>query len=320
VSKSETRSKVGYSQHQSKSSRLTSKGPGHAGVNVSEFTTASVTNRVSRGASVSLENPIKICWFSQILSEDKLNPEGTESHPFNHTFARGAVIKVDVSTLFLPNENLQYKIDSVFGPADPIENIFDKLRDNIGKLLTGKSFMYLATGPKASGKTHTIQGVRHAPGILPKSLEYLFACIESKNLSGQIVITCNVLEVNDKGYVDIISCINKSNYRAKYKEYLRLREITSVHNILKETIKYRKNKSEYLDQSHFVITFNIEKMIEKTGSKSASYKLLSKFSIIELSNNVSDSETISISPDFLGSRGNGSKGLVNAKSNPEDGN
>jgi hypothetical protein len=69
-----------------------------------------------------------------------------------------------------------------------------------------------------------------------------------------------------------------------------------------------------------VITFSIEKMIEKTGSKVTSYKLLSKFSIIELSNNVSDSETISISPDFLGSRLNGSKGLVNARSNPEDGN
>lgn len=77
------------------------------------------------------------------------------------------------------------------------------------------------------------------------------------------MITCSVLEVSEKGITDIISCINKPNYRAKYRDYLRLSKIDQVHNIMKEAIKFRKLKSEVANISHFVITFSLEKLQDK---------------------------------------------------------
>lgn len=140
----------------------------------SEFTTA--TNR-----TIKDENPFKLSFICRITSEDKIEDI---DHPFNHTFAQGGVIKVDGQNILLPNENLQYKIDNVYGPNDSLDILFDKMKDSVSKLLTGKSLMFMTTGPSSSGKTHTIQGIRESPGILPRSLEYLFNCIETRYFFG----------------------------------------------------------------------------------------------------------------------------------------
>lgn len=257
-------------------------------VQISEFNTGvsqTVTNRPNK-ANVE-DGSVKISWFCRILSEEFTTEQNyhyscfkeyEREHPFNHTFASQSVIKVDSSTILLPNDSIQYKLDGAYGPSDGMESIFGPLQDNLARLLSGKNFMFICTGPKSSGKTHTIQGIREAPGILPKSLEYIFNCIEAKNLTKSIYITVNVYEFNANGVVDIIQCIQKTNYKAKYKDYQRLNKIESVHNILKETIKYRKQKSEYLEESHFVITFTIEKKVD------GKCKTLSKFSIVELCN------------------------------------
>lgn len=266
--------------------------------NVSEFNpgvvsvSATVTNRPSAKSRdcQENENSVKVYWFCRIQSEERVSVNQScdkSDHPFNQTFASGSIVKVDNNTIYLPNEHIQYKLDSVYNAHENMDYIFENQKSPISKLLSGKDFMFVATGPKSSGKTHTIQGIREAPGILPKSLEYLFNCIKSKDLEKSVVITVNVLEINKKGYLDIIGCINKPSYKAKYKEFSRLSKIESVHNILKETIKYRKFKSEFQEESHFVITFNLEKLVtEKHSSgttKGSGYKILSKLSIIELS-------------------------------------
>jgi len=99
---------------------------------VSEFNLGSltITNRPSaksRDISES-ESHIKVYWLCRILSEERgsVNQSIDKSdNLFGQTFTKGSVCKIDNTTIYLPGENLQYRLDSVYNANEKMEFMFE---------------------------------------------------------------------------------------------------------------------------------------------------------------------------------------------------
>lgn len=65
-------------------------------------------------------------------------------------------------------------------PGASQKEIFDHVvKGNLRKLPEGTSFTLLSYGASGSGKTYTLMGTVEAPGLVPRSLEYVFKVVEA---------------------------------------------------------------------------------------------------------------------------------------------
>lgn len=53
------------------------------------------------------------------------------------------------------------------------------VKDNLRKLPDGQNFTLLTYGASGSGKTYTLMGTVGAPGLVPRSLEYVFKLVDA---------------------------------------------------------------------------------------------------------------------------------------------
>lgn len=53
------------------------------------------------------------------------------------------------------------------------------MKDNLKKLPEGHSFTLLTYGASGSGKTYTLMGTVSSPGLVPRSLEYVFKVVDA---------------------------------------------------------------------------------------------------------------------------------------------
>ncbi|KAL3276236.1 hypothetical protein HHI36_020952 [Cryptolaemus montrouzieri] len=69
----------------------------------------------------------------------------------------------------------KYNFTKIFGPQSSQIEIFDELvKPKFFNFINGENCTLLTYGASSSGKTYTITGTAQAPGLLPRSLEYLF--------------------------------------------------------------------------------------------------------------------------------------------------
>lgn len=60
------------------------------------------------------------------------------------------------------------------------QELFERIvKDNLKKLPEGHSFTLLTYGASGSGKTFTLMGTVAAPGLVPRSLEYVFKVVNA---------------------------------------------------------------------------------------------------------------------------------------------
>lgn len=60
------------------------------------------------------------------------------------------------------------------------QEIFEQVvKDNLKRLPEGNSFTLLTYGASGSGKTFTLMGTVAAPGLVPRSLEYVFKVVDA---------------------------------------------------------------------------------------------------------------------------------------------
>ncbi|CAF4849722.1 unnamed protein product [Pieris macdunnoughi] len=72
-----------------------------------------------------------------------------------------------------------YTFSHIFPENISQKEIFDHVvKDNLKKLAEGRSFTLLTYGASGSGKTYTLMGTVASPGLVPRSLEYLFNNLE----------------------------------------------------------------------------------------------------------------------------------------------
>lgn len=60
------------------------------------------------------------------------------------------------------------------------QEIFEQVvKDNLKRLPEGNSFTLLTYGASGTGKTFTLMGTVAAPGLVPRSLEYVFKVVDA---------------------------------------------------------------------------------------------------------------------------------------------
>ncbi|CAH2046818.1 unnamed protein product, partial [Iphiclides podalirius] len=73
-----------------------------------------------------------------------------------------------------------YTFSHIFGPEANQKELFERIvKDNLKKLPEGHSFTLLTYGASGSGKTFTLMGTVAAPGLVPRSLEYVFKVVDA---------------------------------------------------------------------------------------------------------------------------------------------
>ncbi|KIO25288.1 hypothetical protein M407DRAFT_25405 [Tulasnella calospora MUT 4182] len=100
-----------------------------------------------------------------------------------------------------PVESFRFKYQSVYGPGASQEDIWDKdvqeLLDHVWEGLTVTVFAY---GVTSSGKTHTIQGTKADPGIIPRVVDFLF-----QNCTTKDRITMSYMEIYRDEVYDLLN-------------------------------------------------------------------------------------------------------------------
>ncbi|XP_030022878.2 kinesin-like protein KIF20B [Manduca sexta] len=78
------------------------------------------------------------------------------------------------------NVSKMYTFSKIFRPDCTQKEIFEQVvRDNLKKLPDGQSFTLLTYGASGSGKTYTLMGTVSSPGLVPRSLEYVFKLVDA---------------------------------------------------------------------------------------------------------------------------------------------
>lgn len=71
-------------------------------------------------------------------------------------------------------DKLDFQYDNVFDEDATQDDIFSYSKDLIDSVLHGYNATIFAFGMTGSGKTHTIAGSAHCPGIVPRCIHYIF--------------------------------------------------------------------------------------------------------------------------------------------------
>ncbi|XP_075975488.1 uncharacterized protein LOC142976134 isoform X2 [Anticarsia gemmatalis] len=78
------------------------------------------------------------------------------------------------------NVSKMYTFSKIFGPECNQKEIFEQVvKDNLKKLPDGHNFTLLTYGASGSGKTYTLMGTVGSPGLVPRSLEYVFRLVDA---------------------------------------------------------------------------------------------------------------------------------------------
>ncbi|XP_013166112.1 PREDICTED: kinesin-like protein KIF20B [Papilio xuthus] len=78
------------------------------------------------------------------------------------------------------NVSKMYTFSHIFGPEANQTELFERVvKDNLKKLPEGHSFTLLTYGASGSGKTFTLMGTVSSPGLVPRSLEYVFRVVDA---------------------------------------------------------------------------------------------------------------------------------------------
>ncbi|KAM3960081.1 uncharacterized protein ACR2FA_005883 [Aphomia sociella] len=78
------------------------------------------------------------------------------------------------------NISKMYTFSHIFGADTTQKEIFQHVvKDNLRKLLDGHNFTLLTYGASGSGKTFTLMGTVASPGLVPRSLEYVFRVVDA---------------------------------------------------------------------------------------------------------------------------------------------
>ncbi|OWR51620.1 hypothetical protein KGM_200599 [Danaus plexippus plexippus] len=76
------------------------------------------------------------------------------------------------------NVSKMFTFSHIFGPDTSQKEIFENVvKENLKKLPEGNSFTLLTYGASGSGKTFTLMGTVASPGLVPRSLEYVFKVV-----------------------------------------------------------------------------------------------------------------------------------------------
>lgn len=107
-----------------------------------------------------------------------------------------------------------YELPAVFGPTASQEEVYAFVRPVVLSFLGGYHGTVFAYGQTGAGKTHTMQGPRHQPGVVPRALADLFTHLAAAKAKAGVdggqtaavfeaVVTLSYLELYNEDIIDL---------------------------------------------------------------------------------------------------------------------
>ncbi|XP_052754870.1 kinesin-like protein KIF20B [Galleria mellonella] len=115
----------------------------------------------------------------------RLKPYHGQSNLYEVRSDRCLITSVDTATAghgrrTEHNISKMYTFSRIFDAETTQKEIFEHVvKDNLKKLPDGHSFTLLTYGASGSGKTYTLMGTVASPGLVPRSLEYVFRVVDA---------------------------------------------------------------------------------------------------------------------------------------------
>jgi hypothetical protein len=128
-------------------------------------------------------------------------------------------INIDPNVLKKMNSISSYTFSKIFTENSTQEEVFEIVCKNlVDELLMGKSGLVFTYGMTNAGKTFTVVGGGSNPGILPRSLTYLYSLLDNLNLK----VFCNYVEIYNEEVFDLLSHDPKNkNFKKKLQVKLK---------------------------------------------------------------------------------------------------
>ncbi|GMH33126.1 hypothetical protein BSKO_00960 [Bryopsis sp. KO-2023] len=100
--------------------------------------------------------------------------------------------------------DVRYQVDNVFSPIDTTRHIFETtLRPLTQKVVGGFNATVFAYGQTSSGKTYTMQGTSEEPGVIPLTVEDVFAVI-ANSPSREFLCRVSYMELYNEEVNDLL--------------------------------------------------------------------------------------------------------------------
>ena len=98
-----------------------------------------------------------------------------------------------------------FEFENVFGPNATTEEIYELLGETVViKCMEGFNGCIFCYGQTGSGKTFTMYGNQQSPGIVPLSVESIFAFIQ-ETPDREFLISCSYIEVYNESINDLLN-------------------------------------------------------------------------------------------------------------------
>ncbi|KAK3264358.1 kinesin-like protein [Cymbomonas tetramitiformis] len=100
----------------------------------------------------------------------------------------------------------RYTFDVVFGKQSTNEEVYDlTVGRMVADVMSGRSATVFAYGATGSGKTHTMVGNEHDPGLMVLAVTSIFRNVRSmKQTDGEYTVSCSYLEVYNEVIYDLL--------------------------------------------------------------------------------------------------------------------
>lgn len=171
---------------------------------------------------------------------------------------------------FLTTEgNLKSSVafDHIFRPDVTNEDILYAVRPIVKLAFEGSNVCVMTYGVSGTGKSHTMIGDEKEPGIIPKSIDFLFE--EGKRATTKFSVKLSIFEIYNETFIDLLHENGKHNQSDKNLIEIYVKSVDEFLRFLNSAKNRRKTastmKNAESSRSHAVIKIALEGLLEKTG-------------------------------------------------------
>ncbi|THG12138.1 kinesin-like protein KIN-8B isoform X1 [Camellia sinensis] len=196
----------------------------------------------------------------------------------------------------------KYSFDYAFGPESTNSDVYKRsISSVIAGVVQGLNATVFAYGATGSGKTYTMVGTQHDPGLMVLSLHTIFDLIEKDNSSDGFEVSCSYLEVYNEVIYDLLEKslghlelredpeqgIVVAGLRCiKVQSADRILELLNLGNSRRKTESTEANETS--SRSHAVLEITVTR---KQRSKYRSQVIKGKLALVDLAGSERASET-----------------------------
>ncbi|KAH9420263.1 Kinesin-like protein kif3c, partial [Dermatophagoides pteronyssinus] len=188
-----------------------------------------------------------------------------------------------------------YTFDSVYDCDSKQEEIYaDVCHPLVESVLNGFNGTIFAYGQTGTGKTYTMEGVAHDPGVIPRSFIHIFSHI-GRSSHKQFLVRSSYLEIYQEEIRDLLS--TNTNKRLELRErsdigvYVKdlssfvCKNVTEIERVLAKGRQNRAvgatNMNEHSSRSHAIFMITVEH-IEKDSSMATEHVRVGKLNLVDL--------------------------------------